>query len=214
MRKNFLPKLTFGILLGIISSCAASYKSVAPETFSYNSKHTLDSVELQYKYAVLRDRGNNKMANKEDKRNIKLVAVKITNNSNDNITVGEQYKFFSGNKELELLRPEYIQQTVKQNSLSYLPYLLLTFWQLQVTVSKQNEYGSIEDKTNVFPIGLVVGPGITAFNIIKASKSNNKFLDELNKYSLINQPIKPGETKFGLIGIDAGDYDPLMFKNK
>ncbi|MGA8853399.1 MAG: hypothetical protein WB492_04400, partial [Christiangramia sp.] len=62
---------------------------------------------------------------------------------------------------------------------------------------------------NLFPIGLILGPGLAAYNLIKASSANKKFKNDLENYSLTGKVLNPGEEKFGIIGIRSDSYDAL-----
>lgn len=64
-------------------------------------------------------------------------------------------------------------------------------------------------KTNSTPIGLVIGPGLTASNMITVAISNKNFKQELLEYNINGTVIKDGETKYGLIGIQTENFDAL-----
>ena len=66
--------LVFALLL---NSCASGYKKINPRTLSYNSKNTENNVTLEYKYELL----HRKYKKNETKNGIKLIAIKITNNT-------------------------------------------------------------------------------------------------------------------------------------
>lgn len=59
----------------------------------------------------------------------------------------------------------------------------------------------------MIPIGLIIGPGIAAGNLIAASSANKKFKNDLREYSLQGKRIPKGETVYGLIEIRANNYD-------
>jgi hypothetical protein len=69
-----------------------------------------------------------------------------------------------------------------------------------------------ETSSTSIPIGYVVGPGITAGNMIIAGSANKNFRDELVENSIIGRDIRPGETFYGLIGISDYSYMPLTMK--
>lgn len=202
-RKSIVFLATISIFLA--TNCAKRYHTISPETLNYSSNYNVDSIDMSYRYGVLRERGNNRLAKKEDKRGMRIVAVKITNNTAENIEFGKNYDFYNGATRLSLISPELAHSTIKQNTLTYLPYLLLTFLQLNITK---------DNSTSSYPIGLVVGPGITIGNMLVAGGANRNFQDELRKYNLTNGIVKPGETKYGIISIDGSSYDPLVIKKK
>lgn len=201
---NTITKIFAIAIVFILSGCAASYKPIYPVSLNYDSHQSEDGVELSYKYDVLRQNGNKKYAKKEDKRGVKLVALKITNNTQSVVNIGKNLTLYSGNNQIRPMEPMVIKESIKQIVPGYLPYLLLTFVNL-TTTKEQN--GMIEQ--NVIPIGLVLGPGITVGNMLIAGDANTKLLDELRLYNLIGRDIKPGETVYGIIGVRDIGYSPI-----
>ena len=182
----------------LLSSCAASYKPIMPKSLNYQSNSSVfNDLEFSYRYDVLNEKGNKKYTKKEHSKNIKVVAIRIVNNSNTDYIFGRDLtlKTNSGGN-ITLLQPEMIKNQLKQNVPIYLLYLLLT----PLTLNTEN---------SVTPIGLVVGPGITAGNMIIASTANSNLEFELQQHNLIDKPIKAGETVYGLVGVVDLGYNPL-----
>lgn len=197
---NKLNKLFLAILAGtIFTSCASSYKMISPENTWYQSSGINAEVDFSYKYDVLNERGNKKYAKKESKKYVKVVAVKIVNRSDQSFVFGKDMKVYSNNNSRAILEPHEIHQELKQSTPVYLLYLLLTFMQLNTGDSST-------------PIGLVVGPGITAGNMGVAASANAKFKRELESNFLNGRTIEAGETVYGLIGIIETGYNPLSLK--
>jgi len=86
---NTITKIFAIAIVFILSGCAASYKPIYPVSLNYDSHQSEDGVELSYKYDVLRQNGNKKYAKKEDKKGVKLVALKITNNTQSVVNIGK-----------------------------------------------------------------------------------------------------------------------------
>jgi len=193
---------TFLILTAIISltSCASSYKPTTPNTQNYMSSNEVDKVKLEYKYNLLQK----KYAKKEVKKGVKVVAVKITNNSDRDLMFGSDIKLtFENGKQVSIVENNYVFKTLKQSTPIYLLYLLL---------SPINIYTEDSSGSNAFPVGLIIGPGITAGNMITAASANKKFKTELLEFDINGVLIKKGETKYGLIGIQSDSYDSLKLK--
>lgn len=201
--KNSILKLVALILLSVLSGCAVTYKPINPTTLNYNSFDLQDGIALSYKYDVLRERGNIKYSNKETTEGVKLIAVKISNNTDSVIMVGRDVAFFSGQSQLFPLEPMAIKQSIKQNVPGYLPYIFLTFLNLHITQG---------NKTDTYPIGLVLGPVITLGNMATAGASNKNMLNELIEYDIMHRDIKKGETVYGIIGIRDSGYVPISLK--
>ena len=190
------------VTLVTLSSCASSYKMINPASLSYNSANESNGVLFEYKYGLL----EKKYQKKELKKGVRLVAIKITNNSGRDLTFGGDAKLAFGNaSEIQVLDNERVFKTLKQSAASYLWYLLLTPVSFQSTTA--DSYG--EKETNSTPIGLVIGPGLTASNMITVAISNKNFKQELLEYNINGTVIKDGETKYGLIGIQTENFDAL-----
>jgi hypothetical protein len=84
----------------------------------------------------------------------------------------------------------------------------LTPTQLTTGSSTINSNGTISSASRL-PIGLILGPGIAFGNMAVAGTANQNFLRELNEYNLINKTITPGQTVFGLIGVNDIGYNPV-----
>ncbi len=188
------------LLVSIISltSCASGYKLIKPKSISYVSTNENNGVKLEYKYDLL----HKKYAKKEVKKGVKLVAIKITNESDRDLMFGREIKLTYGNgNEIFVMENDNVFKSLKQSPAIYLIYLLLTPMTFNSSSSGEN--------TSSTPIGLVVGPGIAGGNMIAASSANKKFKTELLEYNINGTLIKKGETKYGLIGIKSNSFDAL-----
>lgn len=191
------------IIIGLLSSCATIYKPINPTKLNYKVSDYKDGIGLSYKYDVLQLKGNKKYAKSEDRAGVRLVAVKIVNNTDSTLNLGTDVIFYSGNKPIELITPFMMENRIKQISTAYLPYILFTF--LRVNIS--NSYYS-----QSIPVGYFLGPLLTFGNVIVASSSNKNLLNELNKYDITHKEIQKGETVYGLISIDEAEFMPLSTK--
>ncbi len=197
MKKIFCP---VGIAI-LMSSCAASFKSINPSTFNNFSKSENSDVEMAYKYDVLRERGNKKYAKKEWKAGIRLVAIRITNTSGKTIQIGDNARLYTENSEVRLWPSDLIHKRIKQTVPLYLLYLLLTPSEL-TTTSGTGEVGT-------FPIGLILGPGLAGGNMAVAGSANSRLKQELSMYNLLDKSIRPGETVYAIAGIPESGFVPL-----
>jgi hypothetical protein len=189
------------ITISILTNCASGYKMIEPKSINYVSTNENDNVKLEYKYDLL----DKKYAKKELKKGVKLVAIKITNNSNKDLMFGKDAKLtYENGTEIFVIENEKVFTTLKQSPASYLWYLLLTPMNLYTAENGQ--------QTSSTPIGLVVGPGLAGGNMIAAGSANKKFKTEILEYNINGTLIKKGETKYGLIGIKADSYDSLKLK--
>lgn len=201
--KHQLLKSLFLICFIFLAGCASTYKPINPQALYYTAHDLQDGISFSYKFDVLRERANKKYYKKEYKKGLKLVAVKVTNNTDTTIRIGQDVAFFSGQNELTLLDPMLIKNSIKQIAPAYLPYLLLSFLNLNVTTETSSES---------YPIGLFIGPGITLGNMLCASGANEKLLSELIRFNMINKDIAKGETVYGIIGIRSNEYPNLTLR--
>jgi len=201
--------LKFTFLLSsilILTSCASGYKIINPNTLNYLSKTSNQDVTLDYKYNLL----TKKYAKKETKKGIKVIAVKLTNNTDSDLVFGKDIKLtYENDNELYIMENEKIFRSLKQNTATYLLYLLLT--PLNFYTTKTNSNGFSEE-TSSTPIGLVIGPGLAGGNMIAAGSANKKFKTELLEFKIYGTVIKKGETKYGLIGVKSDSYDAIKVK--
>lgn len=193
----------FGLLLALIfilGACAQRYHSVNPTKIALSASNIPEEITLNYRYDILRENGNKKISKNERRNNIKLVAVKITNNTDQVINLSKNAAFFSGSSMLVPIEPISLKNKLRQSVPSYLFYLLLT--PLTFTFNGSDP----------FPIGLFVGPGLTGANMLDAGIANKKLYTELIQYDILNRDIQQGETVYGLVGFGNIDYSPLTIK--
>lgn len=199
---------TTAVLLTLVflNSCASAYKPVQPDALSYNSVHRENGITMEYQYDLLRK----KYAKKEEKRDVRLVAVKIQNNTGTDIMFERDFTLtYENGKEPILMPRDRVFSSLKQQPATHLFYLLLTPITFQTTTT--NSYG-IQETSSSFPVGLIVGPALAGGNLIAASSANKKFKGQLEAYDLRGKVIPNGETVYGLIGIRADNYDALRIK--
>lgn len=203
---RFIKYLCLLLFVLSLTNCASGYKMISPKSINYISQNEEKDIKLEYKYDLLAK----KYKKKEEKREIKVVAVKITNNSNNDYVFGKDLKLaYENGNVIYMMQNDELFKTLKQSTASYLFYLLLT--PVNFYTSETNSNG-FEEETSSFPIGLILGPGIAGGNMITAGSANKKFKQELLEYNILGSTIKSGETKFGIIGIRNNSYDSLELK--
>lgn len=203
-----MSKVVFylALLVCLMQSCASSYKPMRPDSLIYNSVITHDEgIEYSTKYELLGLTKNKKYAKKSTKKNIHIVSLKITNNSKAPIYFGKDIELFMGTKLIKPLPVEITFNKLKQRPISHLFYLLLTPLRFYDSGLSTNDY---------FPIGLIIGPGITGANMALSTSANKKFRNELIKFDLLHREIKVGETVHGLISFPSFGIEPLTLRLK
>lgn len=203
----FIKTLLLSLCVLFLCTCAASYKSINPSSLNYTYQPENDGLIFSYQAGVLQDSGNKKLAKKEDRFDIRVVAVKITNNTGRDLTFAKDLVLKSGFKVFQPLDPETTASSIKQSSASYLLFLLLTPMKLYVG---NNETGEVSET----PIGYVLGPGLAALNVAKASSANTKFKKELSNNDIYNRVIPNGETVYGLVSLSDYNFSNLSLELK
>ncbi|MDD4970609.1 MAG: hypothetical protein PHT07_14380 [Paludibacter sp.] len=199
MRKFLHCSLLLAFIF-LFTGCAQSYYAINPPKIVYTSSNNLEDITLNYHYDVLREKGNNKISKKEKKNNVKLVAIKITNNTDKVINIGNNAAFYNGSTMIFPMDLISTKNALKQSVPGYLFYLLMTPLTLSINNSKP------------YPIGLILGPLLTGGNMLAAGSANESLNKELVKYDILYRDIQPGETVFGLVGFRNMDYAPLTIK--
>jgi hypothetical protein len=193
------------MVVALFSNCASGYQTINPSSLNYRSNSSDKGVLLEYKYDLL----DKKYRKKELEKDVRLVAIKITNNSDRDLQFGKDIRLtYTEGGELYIMDNNKIFSSLKQSPASYLWYLLLTPLQF-VKNESANGYPTSSSST---PIGLVVGPGLAGGNMIAASSANTKFEKDLLNYNVNGKIIKKGTTVSGLIGIRSDDYDVIKIK--
>ena len=201
---KFIKQSFLFCLLLVFTNCASFYDLIDPISINYVSVKEADSVEFAYKYNVL----DKKYEKQESKKATKLIAVRVTNKSGQDLVFGKDIKLvYENDQEIYIMDNKMVFNTLKQPTIPYLWYLLLSFLTFNTTESTNNG-----TETSSTPVGLVIGPGLAGGNMGVAYSSNEKFNRELIQFKIYGSTIMNGETKYGLIGIQTDSYAPLKLK--
>lgn len=188
-----------------LTSCASGYKNIQPKTINYLSTNSDSGIKMEYKYNLL----HKKYAKKEVKKGVKLIAVKVKNESDRDMMFGRDIKLtYENGADVQIMENEKVFKTLKQSPASYLFYFLLSPISFYKTTTSYSSNG-YEEKTSSFPAGLILGPGLAGGNMIAASSANANFKSDLLVYNINGVMINAGETKYGLIGIESDSFDAL-----
>lgn len=188
-----------GLMLAVtlLSGCASSYKPIVPNTLNYDVREE-DGVGFGYRYEVLNYRGNRKYAKRESKKMVRLVAVKIQNNTNTILKLGENCQLYSGNNPVFPMEISNVHKSLKQGVAIYLLYSPIMLTQTEC------DTGGCESRI-LFPIGAAIALG----NMLGAGGANQNFRRELEQYKLTDKEIRPGDTVYALVGLSASELHPL-----
>ena len=189
--------LIYSSILLLFTSCASSYRSVHANKIKYQAINSGDALEYSYRYDILRKAGNKKLAKKEDRKNIHLVAFQLKNNTSESLIIGEDIQFYADNKPLYSLDVSEPYRALKQHPWMYALYLPII---LTIDLNANGE----DDGKNI-PIGLGIGVG----NFTMSMVANKRFATELFDNYLRGKVIRPGEVKSGLLAFRMNDLAPI-----
>ena len=186
------------MLCFFLAGCAGNYSALELKSLDYTKgQGASPKYQTEYRYDVLTKHSNKKYAKKEDRTNIRLVAVKFTNNSDAPVN-GNELRVFSGDQEITLVDKETVYKKLKQGSAIYLLYLPLI---MTKTECGRGPYGGCETKM-LFPIGVP----ISLLNILVSATSNANFKKDLSIYDFKNKTIKPGQSEYVVIAVRNANY--------
>lgn len=200
---KLISKLILVLICLLSCGCVATYRPIHPASLNYTVHDMQDGIGFSYKHDVLREKGNRKYANKEVKKELKLIAIKLTNNTDSAINVSRDLVFLTGQQQIFPMEPLAIKNTIRQVAPGYLFYMLLSF----VNVTYYDDY-----RYETYPIGIIVAPIVTLATIGLATSANKNLLEELEENNIVNKTLLPGETAYGIIGIPHIGYDPITIK--
>ena len=188
---------TIIVLVLFLAGCSATYTSYTPSRVNYGNHHVSNGVEFSYTYDVLNTLGNSRYASYEKDEHINIIAVKVKNTRNEDISfTTDNLKLLIDNANKHVMSPERVSDDMSQNVWTYLLWSLVT---LNINT---------ETSSSTYPIGIP----IALFNVIGSSSANSKFGDDLENYNIYNTKIKANETKYFFIGVQYTNYNPIKFE--
>jgi hypothetical protein len=78
----------------VFFGCASGYRSLRPTATYYQTTSDFSGLEFSYRMGVLSEHRNKKYSKREDIKAIRVVAVKLVNNTGQALVVGEDFGFF------------------------------------------------------------------------------------------------------------------------
>jgi hypothetical protein len=187
-------------------SCASTYKPLDLAKFSYLRADVIkDTLRISYQYGVQESTGNRRYANKERKRGMELVALKIENLSASPITLTrENFTVHSISGVMGVFSPKEYSKKIKQKVGIHLLHALWGPWALSW---KTDDNGETDFNFVYIPAGAIVG----IVNAAKAAKANRENLATQERNEIWYKEISAGQTLHGLIAIPRTIQDSLSF---
>ena len=195
-------KLIFFLILIQPVSCAKRYHPVQPQNRGFENIQYNDGIGLSYVYNLLALNDNKKYAKKERRKDIRLIAIKITNHNDFSINVRRDLQFYTYNTPIMPLEAQSTYNALKQTAFLYVLYGFI--------IIPTQTYNAGNPSNIWIPVGLP----FAAWNMGLAFSANNKFRTELEIFNIQNRIIPPGESAVGLIGITDEDFPDLKVRLK
>lgn len=191
------------LLFLLFTGCATSYRHIEPQQMVYQvAPDTLHecNVEITYRYNILENASNRKYVRMEKRSGISLLAVRIANYGHDTLFI-----------------PDDILIEARQSCVFPLDM------DEAIDVFIQDESAFVNEVSGAANIqvnagwGWVIPIAVSIPSMINASietKANNRFINEMLDYYLVESSIPPGSTVSGLIALPVVPNTPLTFKKK
>jgi hypothetical protein len=181
----------FLLIVFVLSSCASGYRPINPKGRTFGSAVESNGIRYSTWNNILSDSGNKKYAKKETKKPVKLVALEITNTSDQPINFGRDVNIYMGDRLVQPVEPSVVYDQLRQRAGLY---MLWSFFCLTYTKCEGEDCSAVP-----IPLGVIIGIG----NASVAGSANKKFMAELAATNILTKVIAPGETVKGLIGISS-----------
>lgn len=196
-------KMIVAFLLIFSMSCAKKYYPLEPQSLGFRAGDTISGIEVGYEYNLLGQKGNRRYSKKEQKKDIRLVAVKIINHFDQSINIRRDVQFMANGNPVTLLDPQIAYNRLKQRPIFYILYAFVFF--RVPTYNSNGTQGSF-----IVPIGLP----FAAYNLAVGFGANKKFLMDMEMFNVNNKIISPGESFVGLISFYSPAYPKLTARLK
>jgi hypothetical protein len=184
----FMIKYIFIAIVVVSSfSCATSYKKVDPSISTVYNLVSLDSVDYGFDENHFKAYGKKRYAKKAERKNLSMVAFKITNNQTDTLLPIRDLNFLHGGSIIKPLSSRQTQKEIKQPELIHFGWYLLAL-----------PFPAVIDAIGPFtqlPIALIAGN----YNLFRAGAANRKLMENLQRDDIMYRQIPPGETSYGFI---------------
>lgn len=189
-----------------LSSCARKHHSINPTAYKFERVVKSQEVELHYSFDAFESSLNTKNARRAKKRDIDLIAFKITNLTEDPMILGKDIGIFIGEEELFPMNADEVTHLVGQKVGGYVAYYLLGVFILKIT----DEGGRIQ----FLPVGLMAGAILAIINSSKTQKANQKLKANLLEQNAFGKRVYPQESIYGLLPVKDLGFNSLQIRRK
>ena len=192
----------------IFTGCATRFIKMEPELSGYSHQNEISkNVTIKYGFDAMSKSRNTIYDYKEDRKNLQLLSVRISNESKDTLVFTKEnlnIKTLLGTPINILNDEEFYVDKIKQRAGWYMLYSLFGF--MVGWTSDNDRY-----RITVNPIGALIG----VYNLALGVHGNMRLKKSMKKYNLFNQRIAPNTTFDGFIILGENiEEQKLNFKYK
>lgn len=197
----------FCAILLALASCATTYKPLSTPALNFQNKSAAkDKLEVSYLYDVQALSNNKRYSKKERKFGFAAIGLKITNTSDQPITLTRQnFKILANGSERPSVTVTEYTGKVKQLSGLFLLHALWGPW--AYTYEENSATGVSKSSFKYIPVGAIVG----LINALVAGSANKNHLTAMQQNEIYGKAIEPGKTLHGVAIVQMLSYEPLTF---
>lgn len=210
MKRLFNPFVCLAAASIFFIGCASGYRAVNPNELNYTYGNVDNELLIEYNDQTLK--GN--YAAREIKSGVKLLAVKVVNNTGKTIVFGKDVKVFAAQKEIPFISPDEFYNATDQNPNKSLKFLFLLPLNGYSSSERMDGNRVVSRKFRFYPVGIILAPILAFSNKGIANSANKKYKEDLTQKNILNKSILHGETVYGFVAIEALSVDikSLLFK--
>lgn len=200
------PTLCIAFTCILLSSCAVQHHQLPTLSLvNFDNYHTNNNDGLQYGYFenVLEYSENKRLIRWAKRKNYQIIGFNVINISDD-FRKGYQLKFYRNNKQLSLVRNEWVADKAKQKAGNTFLFAI-PFFLLETAIrgdedenTPRDEYGFKIEDIETTP---VTNDFVQASENVR-KEANRNLLNDLRKYDISHQVLPYGVPVYGVIVID------------
>jgi hypothetical protein len=176
-----------------LGGCAQSYNRINEDSLQYGRNSNTEVVSYQYSSSVFSDSRNSWYQSKESQGRYQIIGFRFKNTSDKEFNFQSDATLVSGGHELEYFPTTKVTHQMIQPKGKFAWWLLLLPLNLTVTQNECDDFGCSPD-VSFFPIGLILGPTVTLFKVVKASSADGNMKKDIDAHDCNKFTLSPGST--------------------
>ena len=184
-------RILFFICILLSTGCASTYKPLNPQSLSYSNEQVIDKLKFAYNDKAFEQTRNRKYIRKAVRKQVNIVAVRITNASNTSINIKSDLVLKADQAKLICIQPENVKRLLRQHSFLY--FLGMCGISIVSTSASTVVYFGIYPFNAVYVLP----------NFIVAASANKNFLEELSFYNIESMEVPAYSVRYGILSYYA-----------